>query len=267
MKHWLAAGCLSLCLATGLSAATKGPEVDLVDNRLSISADNISLGRLLRLLDLATGMQSKVPADLANRNVSVKFSGLPVEDGVRKIFQGQPFDYVVVEGQGVIVTAPSQTLGAPEPVTASNAPPPPGQPFQPQPIEQPFPQEPVAGGGIPQQGVQPGMPVPGQPPIPGQPQQQQPAMIQTPFGPIANPRAGQPVPPMTPTPAPQQNPLFPGSVQPQTSPGVIGAQQATPAPFGTPSPFGGQQPNPNNSNNTLFGSPTVFTAPGSTQPR
>src|SRR5438105_15692666 len=107
MKYWLAAGCLSVCLATGATAfaAPKGPEIDLVDNKLSVNADTISLGRLLRLLDLATGMQSKVPADLANRNISVKFSGLSVSDGVRKMFQGKPFDYVVIEGQGVIVTA------------------------------------------------------------------------------------------------------------------------------------------------------------------
>src|SRR5215813_9262966 len=123
MKYWLVAGCLSLCFATVSSGAPKGPEVDLVDNKLSVNADNISLGRLLRLVDLATGIQSKVPPDLANRNVSVKFSDLPVEDGVRKIFQGQPFDYVVVQGQGVIVTAASQTTGAPESGTASNAPP------------------------------------------------------------------------------------------------------------------------------------------------
>src|ERR1700739_523000 len=114
MKYWLSAAVVSVCLATGALAASKGPEIALVDNRLSINADTVSLGRLLRLLDLATGMQSKVPADLANRTVSVKFSGLSLDDGVRKIFQGQPFDYVVIQGQGVIVTAASQTVGTPE---------------------------------------------------------------------------------------------------------------------------------------------------------
>src|SRR5579862_6480133 len=257
MKYWLAAGCLMVCLATGSFAATKGPEIALVDNKLSINADTISLGRLLRLLDLATGMQSKVPADLANRNVSVKFSDLSLEDGVRKIFQGQPFDYVVIEGQGVIVTAASQMGPAGEAPPVYNTPPQAGpqQPFQPQPIEQPFNQEfPPAGGLPPQPGI------PGQP---GQPQQQ-PAMIQTPFGPIANPRAGQTVQPAAPVPAPQQNPLFPGSMQPQPSQGVVGAQQAAPTPFGTPSQFGTPQNSPNNSNNTLFGPPTVFGTPNGT---
>src|SRR5215471_6540578 len=143
MKYWLAVGCLMVCSAMGTTAAPKGPEIDLVNNRLSISADNISLGRLLRLLDLATGMQSKVPPDLANRNVSVKFSDLSLEDGVRKIFQGQPFDYLVVEGQGVIVTAASQGMGAPE----SAAQQPPAQIPQQPPFDQPLQQELPAFGG------------------------------------------------------------------------------------------------------------------------
>src|SRR5881628_3106852 len=102
MKHLVAALFLSMMIS-GSFAAGKGPEIDLVDNKLSINAETIPLGRLLRLLDLATGMQSKVPAELANRNISVKFSGLSIEDGVRKIFQGQPLDYVVVEGRGSLL--------------------------------------------------------------------------------------------------------------------------------------------------------------------
>ena len=253
MKQWLAAGFLIVCLGATVLAATKGPEIALVDNKLSISADSVSLARLLRLLDIATGMQSKVPADLANRTVSVKFSGLTLEDGVRKIFQGQPFDYVVVQGQGVIVTAASQMTGTSEAGPAYNAPPPPGvQPFQPQPIEQPFTPD-LPPAGVPQ----PIMPV-----MPGQPQQQ-PAMIQTPFGPIANPRAGQPIQPAAPAVPPQNN-LFPGSFQPPTSTGIVGAQQAAPSPFGTPSQFGTPQNSPNNMN-PLFGSPTVFGTPNGTR--
>src|SRR5438034_2126578 len=143
MKSSLATLLVILAMSAGAFAAGKGPEIDLVDNKLSISAETIPLGRLLRLLDLATGMQSKVPAELANRNVSVKFSGLSLGDGVRKIFQGQAFDYVVVEGQGVIVTAASQTTGTPESAPIYNAPLQPGvqPPFQPQPIEQPFVQD------------------------------------------------------------------------------------------------------------------------------
>ena len=253
MKYWLAAGCLIVCLATGSFAATKGPEITLVDSKLSISADSVSLARLLRLLDMATGMQSKVPADLANRTVSVKFSGLSLEDGVRKIFQGQPFDYVVIQGQGVIVTAASQMTGTAEAQPAHNNS---GQaavqPFQPQPFEQPFTPD-LPPTVLPQQVI---------PATPGQPQQQ-PAMIQTPFGPIANPRAGQPMP-GAPVQAPQQNNLFPGSLQPPTSTGIVGAQQAAPSPFGSPSSFGTPQNTPNNMN-PMFGSPTVFGTPNGTR--
>src|SRR5437764_10216671 len=134
MKSSLATLLVILAMSAGAFAAPKGPEIDLRDNKLSINAEAIPLGRLLRLLDLATGMQSKVPPDLANRNVSVKFSGLSLQDGVRKIFEGQPLDYVVVEGQRVIVTAASQTTGAAEsaPAYNANAAPAAGQ-FQPQP--------------------------------------------------------------------------------------------------------------------------------------
>jgi len=248
MKSILVALLLAFSMASGVFAAGKGPEINLVNNKLSISAEAISLGRLLRLLDLATGMQSKVPAELANRNLSVRFSDLNFDDGVRKIFEGQPFDYVVLEGRGVIVTAAAQTQaqanGGSESVPAYNSAP---SPLAPAPIEQPF---------VPdfQQQVMPQPGMPAQPP-------QQPAMIQTPFGPIANPRAGQPIqqPAQVPAPSPQ-NQLFP--TQQMTSP--VGATPA-PTPFGTPSPFGTPQANPNSNN--LFGPPAVFSAPGGTQPR
>ncbi len=248
MKRLVAALWLGLAFTIGGFAAGKGPEINLVDNKLSIDAQTVSLGRLLRLLDLATGMRSKVPAELADRNISVKFSGLSLEDGVRKIFQGQPFDYVIVERQGVIVTSASQTTAVTESAPVYNAPQ--QQPFAPQPIEQPFTQDfpPMA------------IPQPGQPQLP----QQQPATIQTPFGPIANPRAGQPVQQVIPPTAPvQQNPLFPDGRQNQ--PGTVGIAPA-PTPFGTPSPFGAPQNNPNNPNG-MFGAPTVFGVPGGTQPR
>src|SRR5262245_9199116 len=112
MKRWVVVFSFMSMLCTGALSYAKGPEVDLVDNKLSISAEAITLSRLLQLVDLATGMKSKVPPELANRNISVKFSGLTLTDGVRKMFQGQPFDYIVVQGQGIIVTAASQTTDA-----------------------------------------------------------------------------------------------------------------------------------------------------------
>src|SRR5438045_1147519 len=121
MKRCLAV--LALAASMIAPAFAKGPEVDLVDNKLSINADAISIGRLLHLLDMATGMKSKVPAELANRNISVKFAGLNVSDGVKKIFQGQPLDYIMIQGQGVIVTAASQSSSGSEPAPAYNPPP------------------------------------------------------------------------------------------------------------------------------------------------
>src|SRR5215472_6706407 len=120
MNNFLKSAIISALLAAPCVAAgpDKGPEVDLVDNKLSINAQTIPLGRLMRLLDMATGMKSKVPPELTNRNISVSFSDLSLTDGVRKIFQGQPIDYVLIEGQGVVVTASSQTLTGTEAVAA-----------------------------------------------------------------------------------------------------------------------------------------------------
>src|SRR5919201_6883315 len=103
---------IGLILLAGLlstEAFAKGPEVRVIDDKVSIDADSISLSKLLNLLDRATGLQSKVPPALANRSLSVKFANLGFEDAVRKIFEGQPIDYIVVEHQGIIVTALSQT--------------------------------------------------------------------------------------------------------------------------------------------------------------
>ena len=246
MKRWFGVVIFVLSLATVSIAAAKGPEVDLVDNKLSINVEAISLGRLLGLVDLATGMKSKVPPELANRNISVKFSGLSFTDGVRKIFQGQPLDYVVIGGQGVIVTAASQTASVGEPVPPYN-----NSPQVEQPFVQDFPPIP-----------QPGLPQPAQP--------QQPATIQTPFGPIANPRAqqGQQGQPNAPVYNPQ-NTLFPQPFQPgqpgqpnqqPQQPGAV-VPFGSPTPFGAPSPFGtpGAAPNSPNGVNTLpmFGTPNT----------
>ena len=243
MKYWIGVIILVGTLAEGGYAAGKGPEITLLDNKLSISADAISLGRLLRLLDQATGMQSKVPREFADRNISVRFSELSFDQAVRKIFQGQPFDYVVIGGQGIIITGSSQTLSATDSAAPPNAP-------QAQPVEQtfvqddpPFIPQPVQ---MPQIGVQP---VPGFAPIPGaannpfsQQQQQQPQVIQTPFGPIPNPRANQGLQPSGNLPVSGGNsPLAPGQ------------QNQFGMPLGTNSPL----TNPNSTGqNELFSSPS-----------
>jgi len=234
----------------GATAAAKGPEVDLVDNKLSINVESIPLSRLLELVDRATGMKSKVPNELANRNVSAKFSGLTVTAGVRKMFEGQPLDYVMIEGQGIIVTAASLSTSGAESLPQYNPPPQ-------QPIDQPFVQE---------------FPQIGPPPIQQQ-GQPQPAMVQTPFGPIPNPRAQQQ--PNAPLNAPgQQNPLFQQNGQPplfqQNGQPINGQPQGVPGvnpnPFGAPSPFGIQNQPPTNQNNPLFPGGPVVISP-TNQPR
>lgn len=238
MKHWLALVILVGMLATEAFSAGKGPEIRMVDNKVSMDVESISLGRLLNLFDRATGLQSTVPAALANRSLSVKFADLGFEDAVRKIFEGQPLDYIVVERQGIIVTALSQT-GGPDspPAPAFNAPP--------QQIEQ---QSFIDESNPPPPFVPPPVPGQAQPVIVNQPfnqqqQQQQPAMIQTPFGPIPNPRAGQPLGGATPT---QQQPTPFGTVNPFNSPNPFGAQAAP--------------TQNNNNNNNVFGntSPPLF---------
>src|SRR5262249_29964065 len=149
--------------------AAKGPEINIIDNKLSVSADSISLGRLLQLFDSATGMKSKVPPELANRNLSVRFSDLGLTDAVRKMFQGQTFDYVVIEGQGIIITAASQNIGGTDTPAPVYNPTPVAQPGDP-----PFVQDFAPAQGVPFQN----------PPVQPPQQQQQPAMVQTPFGPI-----------------------------------------------------------------------------------
>lgn len=248
MKRSFAAFLFISMVWTGALAA-KGPQVDLIDNKLSISAENTSLGRLLQLVDLATGMKSKVPPELANRNISVRFSGLNVSDAVRKMFQGQPLDYVVIQGQGIIVTAASQTTASSgDTLPAAYNPAPPPQAFE-QPFIQDFPQNPALGFQ----------------------QQQQPPMVQTPFGPIANPRAQQAQPSVPVTIPGQQNSLFPQPGQTfnngqQTPVQILPGNQGNPNPFGTPSPFGTPNTLPANQNNSLFGSSPIFSTPGA-QPR
>src|SRR5437773_11056539 len=110
MKRCFTSVIFVLLLASLSLAAAKGPEVDLVDNKLSINAEAVPLGRLLRLLDSATGMTSKVPPELSNRNISVRFSGLTFDAAIRKLFEGQPLDYVVIKGKGIVVTSVAQTV-------------------------------------------------------------------------------------------------------------------------------------------------------------
>src|SRR5215813_3454485 len=118
MKPWLCVGALILggiLPAIGF-ADQVGPQVIVVDEKISIRADAIPLGNLLRLWDQATGMHSTVPPELANQKLSVRFDGLSTNDALRQIFNGQPFGYMLVENQLVVTPqAPSEPTAEAEP--------------------------------------------------------------------------------------------------------------------------------------------------------
>ena len=217
--------CVGAVMAGVTFAAGKGPEIQNIDGKISMQAESVPLARLLHLLDSATGMTSKVPPELANRNMSVRFTGLPFNAAVRKIFEGQALDYVVIGGKGIIVTAVAQSVpGAPagQSLFAEQAAFPGQQGFAQDPDSlPPFQLNPQ---------VQPGQTV----------------MTQTPFGPL-------PTQPQQPNQQPVLGAVFPG------------AQQAPPAvvtPFGTLNPFSSNpfgtpgantNPAPNNPATPLFG--------------
>src|SRR5262249_24269579 len=99
MNHWVGALTLVILLAVNGFAAQQNVSVDVEETTLS---------RLIRLFDQATGLHSTVPPELADRTVSVRFSGLGVEDALRKIFENLPLDYVFIGGQGIVVTGVSE---------------------------------------------------------------------------------------------------------------------------------------------------------------
>jgi len=250
VKPILTAVCGLVLLASTAFAAGKGPEIQIIDGKVSMQADTVPLGRLLGLLDRATGMKSRVPVELANRNVSVSFSDLGFDEAVRKIFEGRSLDYLVIGGQGIVVTAVAQVLprnAGPVGIDPS--------PFNQQPgfVQDAF--------GLDNQ--QPMQVMPPQPPA-GNPfsisvdpfsqegqqspnSQQQPAVIQTPFGPIPNPnvRTNQQGNPNGAGAA--VNPAAPGSnnnLFGNTSPPAFNQNNSAPPsglPGLAPSPFPGPQ--------------------------
>jgi len=207
MHRIIKISCAVALLASAAFAADKGPEIQNIDGKITMQAESVPLARLLRLLDSATGMSSRVPPELANRNVSVRFSGLSFDAAVRKLFEGQPLDYIVISGKGIMVTAVAQATASgtsPSPSAFAQQPPFPGQ------------------QGFGQDGVASEFPVFNQ-----QPQQ---GVTQTPFGPIP----GQPQP-VQPVPGTAVTPQQPGAASPF----------GTLNPFGT-NPFGGPSPNTTN---------------------
>jgi hypothetical protein len=101
MKRILVGSSLVLLMAASGFAAGKGPEIQIVDGKVSIQADSLKLSQFLHLLDAATGMTSKVAPTLANEKISVRLEGLDLDAAIRKSFQGQPWNYIINEGKGI----------------------------------------------------------------------------------------------------------------------------------------------------------------------
>jgi large exoprotein involved in heme utilization and adhesion len=115
MKRILAGSSFLVLLAANVFAAGKDPEFKVVDGKVSIQAEAITLKQFLQYWDAATGMTSKVNPQLANEKISVRLEGLDVNTAVRKSFQGQPWNWAIVDGKGINVidraTAVTATSG------------------------------------------------------------------------------------------------------------------------------------------------------------
>ena len=108
MKRWLESFIWATLLAAHAFAAGSEPRVVYFQQKVSVDAKSTPLSRLLRLWDEATGMRSSVPRELASQTVTVKFSELPLDEAVRRIFEKLPLDYVFIEARGIIITGRSQ---------------------------------------------------------------------------------------------------------------------------------------------------------------
>ena len=215
------------------SAFAEQMDVSVVDDRISINAEAVGLGQLLRMFDRAAGTDSSVPVELAGRNVSVEFTDMGFDDAVAKIFEGLRLDYIIVGRGRILVTGvsgvpPNNNSSVTTSSSIATSSPPPPQPVAVAPGFNPF-QMPASGNqaGANQRGV-------------NQPGAQQPAIVQTPFGPIVNPRAtanagqAQPAGPLS---MPGQS-GFPGLGTPANQAGFPSTQADT----GQPSIFGNTSP-------------------------
>ena len=218
--------CLALLPST--SYAAQGPEIDVVDGKISMSVQAVPLGRLISLLDRTMGFTSQVKPELANRNISVRFTGLEIKDAVQKIFEGQPLNYVFIEGKGIRVTDLAQGGGAVAPPLGSSFPS--SQSSAPISSPQPIVTTPPFPVGNP---IQQGNPQPANAAT-------QPAQVITPFGnqPNPNPAGAPAATPGAPTPGQLPPPI--GTSNPLITPvGATPAAGGFPASAPAPAP---QQP-------------------------
>jgi hypothetical protein len=111
--RWLGSFLLGTLFAAHAFAARPEPQVVYFQQKVSVDAKSVPLSRLLRLWDEATAMHSSVRRELASQIVTVKFSELPLDEAVRRIFEKRALDYVFIEDRGIIVTGRSQVPAAP----------------------------------------------------------------------------------------------------------------------------------------------------------
>ena len=203
---------VGLSLIQGTAFAFQGPEIQVMDGKITMTAQAVPLGQVLTMLDRATGLSSKVlKPELARRNISVRFKELDLRDAVQKIFEGQPLNYVLIAGKGIQVTDAAQGGPATGTSTAPS-------------VSSSFPNsQPV----ISNQPLQPGVPTI-QPVNAVQPANaaSQPANANNPFG-------ATPPPAATPPSGPGQATITPGQLPPP-----IGASNITPAGAAQPAPAG-----------------------------
>jgi hypothetical protein len=174
-----------------------GPEIEVVDGKITMSALGVPLGRIVTMMDRAMGFQSKVAPEAANRSVSVRIKDLPVKDAVMKILEGQPVNYMLIEGKGLYVTGLSQ--GAPTTTGGSFSEPPP----------------PISQNPLPNMSpIQPGNPAQGNP--------NQPVIINAPFPGTGTPANANPAA-ANPAAATNPNALPVNSAVPGQMPPPIGA--------------------------------------------
>ena len=179
MRSMISVVCLILMASTASPALAGDLDIQVIDGLVSIQADAVPLGRLLSLLDRVAGTESTVPADLASRNVSVQFQEMGLDGAIRKTFEGLALDYAVLDETRIVVTSASMVLG---PGSAGSAPSSPvSSAATPRPVRAPSQDVPVN----PFQMVVPNADAGRNGSTP------QPPVVQTPFGPLVNPRSTQ----------------------------------------------------------------------------
>lgn len=122
MKRVMVSFGLLVLVAVNGFAAGKGPEIQIIDGKVSIQADALPLSRFLHLLDAATGMTSKVPQEFANTKISVRLSDMDLPAAIRKSFQGQPWNYSIIPGKGINILDRAVAVTAPTGSSPSSSP-------------------------------------------------------------------------------------------------------------------------------------------------